>query len=106
MQILLRDYDFTSNPVITDDDIIATFPIVKHTDFRVSPSLSIPRLLPFSVPLFLIFDSPWNQLRCMKWHYQNLVLVRYFCVCMMYAPKLLYTIVGQIAVDSAHTSCI
>lgn len=34
LQILLRDYDFSSSPVFTDDDIIAVYPVVKHTNFR------------------------------------------------------------------------
>ena len=35
MQMLYQDYDFTAQPVFTEDDVIAMVPIVKHTDFRV-----------------------------------------------------------------------
>ena len=35
IQMLYRDYDFTAQPVFTEDDIIALVPVVKHTDFRV-----------------------------------------------------------------------
>lgn len=35
VQILLRDYDFTALSVFTDDDIIAMYPLVRHTNFRV-----------------------------------------------------------------------
>ena len=35
IQLLYRDYDFTDQPVFTEDDVIAMVPIVKHTDFRV-----------------------------------------------------------------------
>ena len=36
VQVLYRDYDFTAQPVFTEDDVIAMVPIIKHTDFRVS----------------------------------------------------------------------
>lgn len=38
VQMLLRDYDFSHFPVFTDDDIAAVFPVVMHTDFKVSVS--------------------------------------------------------------------
>ena len=74
VQILLRDYDFTTSPAITDDDIIAVFPVVKHTDFKVSPSPS-----PSSPPhgsIVVFVNSPRNQLHCMKWHCPRMVLVK------------------------------
>ena len=37
IQILLRDYNFSVHPVFTEEDIIAVYPLVKHTEFRVSP---------------------------------------------------------------------
>ena len=43
VQILLRDYDFTSSSVFTDDDVIAMYPLVRHTNFRVGP-LPTPRI--------------------------------------------------------------
>lgn len=38
VQILLRDYDFESrkHPTFTEDDIMNLFPIVKHTNPKVS----------------------------------------------------------------------
>ena len=37
IQLVLRDYDFTSRPVFTDDDVASMYPLVKHTEYRVSP---------------------------------------------------------------------
>jgi hypothetical protein len=36
IQMVAQDYDFTSRAPFTEDDIASLYPIVKHTNFRVS----------------------------------------------------------------------
>ena len=39
IQMVAQDYDFSSKTPFTDEDIASLFPIVKHTHFRVGPSV-------------------------------------------------------------------
>ena len=72
VQVLLRDYDFSLNPVFTDDDITAVYPIITHTNFRVSPTVSC--LFYIFTTLFVIISQQSRQ-QSMKWHFQSLALV-------------------------------
>ena len=74
VQVILREYDFSSFPVFTEDDIASVYPIVKHTDFRVKGFFPL-NLSQDLRAIFLLCSrlSPWH---CLKWHNPSLPLVR------------------------------
>lgn len=70
--MLLRDYDFSYAPVFTDDDITAAFPVVMHTNFKVS---SVPLAL-LRRPLFqTLCHSLWSPLLSTIWPCPSSVVV-------------------------------
>ncbi len=71
VQLLARNYNYSIHPVFTEEDVVSLYPLVSHTEVRVS----IATVTQCSVYIYLnlLNFSQWKQLQYLTWLFQSTV---------------------------------